>query len=73
MGTTTHSMIAELSVFSLSLVFFLLRLTFVVVRKVGRRRGHVSLLLLLSLLLRQVCVCVMVTQARTILVTFSTY
>lgn len=44
-----------------------------VARKVGRRRGHIRLLLLLTLLLRQVGVCVVVTQAGSVLVAFSTY
>lgn len=44
-----------------------------VVRKGGRRRGQVRLLLLLALLLRQVGVCVVVAQAGSVLVAFSTY
>lgn len=54
-------------------VVFLRGLTFVVVRKVGRRWGRVRLLLLLPLLLRQVSVCVVVAQAGSVLVAFSTY
>lgn len=54
-------------------VIFLRGLTFMVVREVGRRRGHVRLLLLLTLLLRQVGVRVVVAQAGSVLVAFSTY
>lgn len=43
-----------------------------VVRVVGRRRGSVRLLLLLTLLIRQVGVCVVVAQAGSVLVAFST-
>lgn len=43
-----------------------------VVREVGGRRGSVRLLLLLTLLIRQVGVCVVVAQAGSVLVAFST-